>query len=188
MDNRYYDDGRGSGEGFVPDQAGVGVYSNPYTSTGSIVEMTNTEDLLFRLESNLRGEFVNSSGVPVKVGGSLMNSEGIKDVMMIMRSFSDRASVMTHFTNKDIMMLMEFLNDVIIKALMVNRVNYGFNNPSGRDLVLSACNFCGFSIIKRGLEGGERRFWKGSVIDYNVRSSTDAKKGGVFSGLFGKKP
>ncbi len=163
-----------------------GSYANPmYNFAGSIVEMTDNEDLFYRLESNLRGKAINPEGQERISGSPLMNEKGVKDIVMVMRSFGDRASVMSFFDANEIKVLMEMLNDTLSKMLMLNRKNYGFNNPSGRDLVVFMCNACGFSIIKRGFEGGERRFWKGSQLEYSVKSNNE--KRGLFSGLF-KRP
>jgi hypothetical protein len=165
---------------------GGGSYSNPmYNFAGSIIEMTDSEDLFGRLENNLRGRVTTSGGQMVTSGSPLMNDKGVKDIVMIMRSFGDRASVMSFFDGSEIKVLMEMLNDILARTLMLNYYNYGFDNPSGRDLVVFMCNACGFAVIKRGFEGGERKFWKGSQLEYSVKSN--AEKKGVFSGLFGKK-
>ena len=183
VDAGFDDRGGGGGGGFSP-PPDAGFYGNPYSNTGSIVEMTDTEDLLFRLQVNLSGKVVERGGEVRDVGNPLMNSEGIKDIMMVMRGFSDRASVMSNYDKNDIRVLMEMLSDVLSKNLLVNRVNYGFVNSSGRDLVFSTCIFYGYAIIKRGFEGGERRFWKGSQIDYRINSPD--KKGGFLGGIFKK--
>jgi hypothetical protein len=138
-----------------------------------------------RLETNLRGLVLDSSGNKTLSGEPLMNNKGIKDVMMVMRSFGDRASVMSFYNTNEIKMLMEMLNDTLSKLLMLNFHNYGFVNPAGRDLVVFMCNASGFAIIKRGYEGGERRFWKGSQLEYSVK--TNQERRGMFSGLFGSK-
>lgn len=169
--------------GFIPGQ-GNPSYSNPmYNFAGTILEMTDNEDLFFRLESNLRGQIVGHKGGINTVGEPLMNEKGIKDVIMLMRSFGDRSSVMSFYSEADIKMLMEMLNDALARLLLLNRINYGFNNPSGRDLVVFMANACGYAIIKRGYEGGERRFWKGSQLEYNVKTGGEPKKG-LFSGMF----
>ncbi len=163
---------------------GTGTYSNPmYNFAGTILEMTDNEDLFFRLECNLRGTIANPKGGIDRAGDPLMNEKGIKDVVMLMRSFGDRSSVMSFYEEAEIKMLMEMLNDTLARLLMLNKINYGFTNPSGRDLVVFMCNACGFAIIKRGFEGGERRFWKGSQVEYNVKTGGEPKKG-LFSGMF----
>jgi hypothetical protein len=167
----------------IPD--GSGSYSNPmYNYAGSIIEITDTEALFLRLESSLRGVVINGRGEKVTQGEPLLNDDGVKDIVMIMRSIGDRASVMSHFDTNEIKALMEYLNDTLAKVLMMNKVNYDITNPSARDLIVFMCNGTAFAIIKRGFEGGERRFWKGSQIDYNVKSTDGGRKGGWLSGIF----
>jgi hypothetical protein len=170
------DDGGG-----LPNVPVGSTYNNPLGNYGSIVEMTDTEELLYRLELNLGGKDI-LNGVVVDSGVALMNGKGIKDVMMIVKSACNRVEIMSHFEKKEIMLLMEFLNDSLCKCLMLNRINYGFSNPSGRDLVVVMANFCIYAVISRGKEGGERRFWKGSQQDINIKGKQE--KGGLFSGLF----
>lgn len=167
-------------------QSSPGTYSNPLQDyAGSILEMTDNEDLFYRLECNLRGETTHKRGGRNPSGQPLMNDKGVKDVVMVMRSFGDRASVMSFFSKNEIKILMEMLNDILARTLMLNGINYGFTNPAGRDLVVFMCNACGFAIINRGLEGGERKFWKGSQLEYSVKSNSEKK--GLFSGLFKKQ-
>ena len=168
------------GSGVLP--IGGGFYPNPMNMYGSIGEITDTQELMYKLELNLGGkDLVNN--VVVDRGDPLMNSKGIKDIMMVMRSFCDRVEIMSHFEKSSIKMLMEYLNDTLCRNLMLNRINYGFDNPGGRDLVVSICNFSGFAIINRGKEGGERRFWKGSINEQMIK--TDDKRG-FLGGLFKK--
>ena len=177
MDERQQDEGGFEG-------LGSGSYSNPmYNYAGSIIEITDTEALFYRLENSLRGIVINSKGEHVIQGEPLLNDDGVKDIIMIMRSIGDRASVMSHFDTNEVRNIMEYLNDTLSRVLMMNKVNYSITNPSARDLVVFICNGTAFAIIKRGFEGGERRFWKGSQIDYNVKSDS-GKKGGWLGGLF----
>lgn len=164
---------------------GNGSYSNPmYNFAGSIVEMTDTEELLYRLECNLKGMIINNKGEEIKVGKALLNDEGIKDIIGIVRSAGSQSSVMTEFEGNEIKVIMEYLNDTLAKTLMVNRINYGIYNPSARDVIVFMANACTFAIIKRGFEGGERRFWKGSQQELTIKGNEPNKKSGIFGSLF----
>ena len=172
--------------GGVMDGLGGGSYGSPmYNFAGSIIEMTSSEELLFRLECNLSGVNVLSDGKTAKMGEALMNNKGVKDIMMVVKSVCDKAGVMSHYDTNEVKALMEYLNDCLARVLMLNKVNYGFTNPSGRDLVVFMCNNTSFAVIKRGFEGGERRFWKGSQIDYNIKGgNVGGEKRGIFGGIF----
>jgi hypothetical protein len=164
-----------------------GSYSNPlYNFAGSIVELTDTEELLLRFEMNLRGEMINNRGEPVKVGESLLNERGVNKIIGIVRSIGSQSSVLSDFERDEVKVLMEYLNDTLAKDLMVNRVNYDIVSPSARDDIVFMSNACAFAILKRGFEGGERRFWKGSQQELTIKGDSQQKKSGGILGLFKK--
>lgn len=59
-------------------------------------------------------------------------------------------------------------------------------STSGGDMVVFMSVNTAFSVFQRGFEGGERRFWKGSIIDANYNMKGGGEKKGVFGGLFKK--
>lgn len=184
MVDQYQDEPQGGS----PLGYGGGSYSNPmYNFAGSITELTDTEALLLRLESGLRGELVRDDGSKLVVGERLLNENGIGKIISVVRSAGSQSSVMSDFERGEVMVIMEYLNDTLAKDLLVNRVNYGIVSPSTRDSVVFMANACTFAILKRGFEGGERRFWKGSQQEVTFKGDSSKRSGGgLFSGLFKK--
>lgn len=185
-EQREQDDG---GAGYGP--FGAGSYSNPMLNyPGSMLEMTDNAGQLRKIEQNLRGVVLDDNNQIIVKGEPLVNEKGVQDIMMIMSSVSDRAHAMSHFESDEVKNIMEYLNDTLSTMLMVNGSRnpsacYGIKNPTARPQIVFVCNNVAHAMIKRGFESGERRFWKGSQIEYNVKS--DQKRGGGWlSGLFKK--
>ena len=60
---------------------------------------------------------------------------------------------------------MDFLGDTLAKDLMMNRSVYGMDE-STRDKVYFIALTSAFVCMKRALDEGEKRFWKGSQREF----------------------
>ena len=160
-------------------------YANPMNNfQGSILYLTNPDQMIKKMELSFRGVHETKKGVYEQVGDPLMNEKGISSITGEVQAIVNQASVMSEFERKDIPMLMDFLSDTVCKDLMLNRVLYGITNPAARDKIFFEATTTCFVILKRGFEGGERRFWKGTQLDTTTTINQPQKKG-LFSGLFG---
>lgn len=158
-------------------------FQNPFDKyAGMIVEMTDTEDTLYRIELALSGKKLDSNGNPVTIGRAKMNTEGINTIMGILRSTVNKETIMSNLSkNGDMQALMELLADTIAKNLMMNKVKYQIESNSDRDIIFWHIMNTVYITMKRADEEGERRFWKGSQQEISTRVVNN--QGGLLSGM-----
>ena len=160
-------------------------YQIPQHMSGSnILYLTNPSSELYRFELTLRGQMEDSEGKRVDLGGPLMNEAGINTMLGLLRSVVNQVNIMGNLSDKEIPGLMNFFSDAIIKNLMMNRQAYNLTEMA-RDQVFVASTNLAFFTMKRALNEGDRRFFKGSVqeIKSTVDSTVKNRSGGALSAL-----
>lgn len=165
------------------------VRSTPYASPmhqfgSSILFLTNPENDLHKLELTFRGMILDKDGNPKQVGQPLMNEEGISSVIGQIQSIVSQNTIMGELKHPEIIALLDFLGDTLAKDLMQNRIKYDIKSFSARDKIYFSALTTAFITMKRSSDGGERRFWKGSVQEVHTRVESPAKKGGGLLGMF----
>ena len=156
---------------------------------GTIVQLTNPEGELYKMELTLRSQILDADGNPVQIGQPLLSDEGISSVIGQVQTIINQATVMSNFTDKDIPLLVDYLADTLAQDLMQNRVKYNITNTSARSKIFFAACTGSFIILKRAMNNGERGFWKGSQQDIRqIIETGDSKSKGLFGALgWGKK-
>lgn len=165
------------------EQVGEGMGAvNPYASPmhafgSSIVLLTNPESSLYKMELTLRSMILDDKGLPKKVGDPLLNGVGINSVIGLVQSIVSQVAIMSNFSKDDVPMILDFLADTLARDLMVSRKVYGIMSPTVRDKIFFTVLTSAFVVLKRGLDEGDRRFWKGSQQELVTRVETQGTGG-----------
>ena len=160
-------------------------YMTPMDRYGSsIYHMTSTEDEIKKLEETFRGTIYIGNKV-ISSKEPLMNDEGINSMIGSLQSVVNRITIMSNFDKTDIENIINFYADTVAKDLMLNKRKYGISNNSARDKVYFSLLTVAFSTMKRALEEGDKRFWKGSQHDINTNTNNQVGQGGIIKRLFG---
>lgn len=164
-------------------------FSSPMNQFGSsILQLTNPESEIYKMELTLRSQILDKEGNPKQVGFPLMNDQGISSVIGQVQSVVNQVTIMSNFETKDIPLLIDFLGDTMAKDLMMNRETYQIESSSARDKVYFSALSTAYITLKRALNNGERGFWKGSQQDIRQTIETGQQSKGLFSMLgWGKK-
>lgn len=160
------------------DQVGLNPYASPmYNNNSSIVFMTSPDDDLRDMELSLRSLREKGDGLTVEVGDPLMNDYGINKILMLVRSILSRSTYMSNVNKNTIPMLIDLLSDTIAKTLMINVNKFDIKDITTRDDIMFIAQMSAFIALSRGLNEGERRFWKGSTQEITTRVDGQQKSG-----------
>jgi len=153
-------------------------YQNPMHNFGSsIVTLTNPENELKNMELAFRSQRQDISGEIKDYGDPLLNELGINSVVGQVQALASRNAIMGDIDKRNVPMLIDFLGDTLAKDLMLNRSKYKIKNVSARDKIFFQALATAFLVLRRGYEGGDRRFWKGSQQDVRQTIVTEGQKG-----------
>jgi len=134
-------------------------------NSGNMIEMTDPEIQLTRLEYHFRGYIPDDSGNFVKKYEPIINDKGINKVMSLLRSVTNPITFMTNLEETDVENHTMYFADALIKMLMINKREFEINNDSDRTAIVVSCVSLARMSLRRGLKEGERRFWKGSSME-----------------------
>lgn len=176
----------------MQDQAGLSSlpFSSPMQQYGSsILQLTNPEGEIYKMELTLRSQILDKDGNPQPIGEPLMNDEGISSVIGQVQAVVNQVTIMSNFQDKDLPLLIDFLGDTLAKDLMMNRLKYRITTPAARDKVYFAALSTAYVTLKRAVNNGERGFWKGSQQDIRQFIDTGSQSKGILGmlGWGGKK-
>lgn len=156
-------------------------YQSPMYNYGSgIVLLTNPKDEISTLELTYRSAIIGKKGEIIQIGEPLMNEEGIKSIVGQVQAIVNKVTIMSNLKEDLIRGELEFLADTLCKDLMLNRVKYHITNKSSRDKIYFSALILSFNTMRRSVDEGERRFWKGSVQEVKQTIETDQRKKGLF--------
>lgn len=159
-------------------------FANPLSQFGSsILQLTNPESEIYKMELTLRSEILDKEGNPKRIGFPLLNDEGISSVIGQVQTIVNQITIMSNFESKDIPLLIDFLADTLAKDLMQNRKKYQIDNSAARDKIYYSVLSTAYITLKRALNNGERGFWKGSQQDIRQTIETGQQGKSLFSML-----
>lgn len=164
-----YPQGGDEGYEFPPPMQGALTQYIPQNNA-NMITMTDPEEQVLRLEATYRGQVADPTGAYQQKYIPIMNEQGVSKIIGLIRSCVSRVALMSFVDDHTYQQVMFEMGMALHKILMVSRVDFGIKNNSDRELIktssLTTCQFC----ILRALEGGERRFWKGTVqeFSYNI--------------------
>jgi hypothetical protein len=154
-------------------------YSNPLNTYGtSIVQLTNPESELYKLELVLRGSRLDQYGRPVYnpdgtlAGEPLMNELGINRVLGLVQSLVNQNTVFGNLTKVQTDGLRNMFADALVKELMPSMRKYNIKGGGARRIIFAAALMYAVPTLSRGEEGDEKRFLSKSVQE--IRSSIDS--------------
>lgn len=147
----------------------------------NIQTMTNPQFEIRELEMTLKNGYEDEEGKFVPFGKPLMNEAGIKAVIGLTKSIVNRNTHMSSFEKPQIYELIMFNGDALIKLLMMNRKTFEIENSNMRNIIHAAAINTWFESFNRALDGGERRFWRGSQSDIRTTVVNEAKKQGILA-------
>lgn len=168
QNNPQYENENSSSQSYPQMMGGMSQYIPQ--NNANMITMTDPEEVVRRLEATYRGQVLDENGQYNGRYTQIMNEEGVSKIIGLIRSVVSRVTLMSFVDDHTYQQVMFEVGFALHKILMVNRVSFEINNNSDRELIktsaLTTCQFC----ILRALEGGERRFWKGTVqeFSYNV--------------------
>jgi hypothetical protein len=156
----------------------------PQTHAGSIVELTDAQAELKRLEMTMRGYYIDESGNVIKVGEPMMNEQGIGDVFgVIGRSLVNRLTVLSNFDEDEVKNQMAGLAKELGRLLLLNSKRYEIKNTTITwDLIYPSVLRVCFVCLKRGFKQGDKQFFgrMGQLIESRVET---VNKGKGLSGM-----
>lgn len=150
-------------------------------NSGNMVYMTNLDRELQRLEQSLRGVIVDTTGNVIGQGVRLTNERGIKAIIGQVSSIVNTNTVMSNLDEQNISALgIGLLNDLCL-MLMMNKRAFEIQSDDARSAILSRCLNLALITLKRGFQGDDKRFWKGTIqeINYGVSGSQGQQKQGL---------
>ena len=153
----------------------------------SVLELTDPKDLIYQIKLNLENYEYNVDGELVKDINTppLLNKEGQRRILGIIRSVVAQNSVMSHVeTRSDVENIMEHLSSEIIKHLLVNRKEYRIKSREDAAQILVYILYPCYFTIMRCYKQGEKSFLKGSVSEI-IHGDKREKSIGLMKSLFG---
>ena len=162
----------------------ISPYASPmYNFGSSIITLTNPEDEVYNLELTMRG-LKEVGGELQSVGAPIMNDQGVARFIGVVQSIVNKIEVMSDMGKDDIPMLMQYLAETLAVDLMYNRGKYKIENGADRNIIFFSALSLTYVCLRRAYEGGDRRFWKGSVQELHTKTVSD-KPRGILSKLWG---
>lgn len=166
--------------------SGVPYIRPPRDTFGSaIILLTDPQDELHNFELFLRNCRELQDGTVNQLGAQLVNDEGIARLLGLVQAVANKNYEMGQHERMSVTNLMTFANDTITRDLMANRVHYEIKSNAARDSIHFTSLATIYGCLNRGYEGGERRFWKGSVME--LRQNIEQPKKDGFLSSFWKK-
>lgn len=161
-------------------------YQSPmYANDSNLIQMTSSEDELLKMELTFRNQMLDAEGNVKNMGQEpLMNDEGINSVIGQVQALVNKHSIMGNF-DTDIPNLITFLNDSIVRDLMMNRVTYGLTNSAARDKIHMIALSTAYIVMKRGYKEGDKRFWKGSTQEIKTTIEANPQSRGKLARALG---
>jgi hypothetical protein len=152
----------------------------------SMLQMTNPEGEMQKMELALRSQVVDKDGNPQQVGEPLLNEIGLSSVIGQVQAIVNQTTIMSNFDKNEIPILVDYLGDTLAKDLMINRVSYNIRTKAARSKIYYIALASAFICLKRAFEQGERGFW--GRIQQEIKQYVEggnSSQGGFFQKLFG---
>lgn len=153
----------------VPDARSVPYNTPMHNFQSAITTLTSPEDELYMMELELRSMSVDKDGNVTQIGEPLLNDEGIRSIILQVRSAMSRVAIMSNLKEIGVANITLYLAESVAKDLMMNRIKYNIKNSMARTKIFRCVNTNVYIALKRPQDEGERRFWKGSQQEITTR-------------------
>lgn len=150
-----------------------------------LVAQTDPKKIIKEIILRLEGREERSDGSIVKVGVSLLNEKGIKNIKFILDSNINDNIRLSHLEKRDITQIMDVIQNDLVDDLTLNYKDYEIKNKTDLDSINNSILVNVFCILKRAEEQGEKN-WLGRSVLESIQSATRVapqKKGGIFDKL-----
>jgi len=176
-----------------PEFGRIPAYQSPLMALGSsIITLTNPEDEISKLELTFRNVSPDKKGNLVPLGPPLLNEDGVSRMVGLTQSFVNKVLVLGDTPEKEKMEILLSQAETVITELMLNWKRYGINPvtrySTRKTIITEIMNMC-IITVNRSTKEGDRRFWKGSTMEYTTRIDQGQPKRSIWSKLspFGGK-
>ncbi len=142
-----------------------------------------TNDRIDMLEHHLRGDIRNNEGDWVTKGEALMKDKGIKSMVTFVNSTVNKNTILSDFTEDQIMMLMREFHGDLAENLATNHEEYGAKIENLSIIIDIMLTFL-FAGLKRAMDGGARTSIT-KMVNVIEKIQKDPVKKKRFGGLFG---
>jgi hypothetical protein len=152
----------------------------------SMLQMTNPEGEILKMEMALKSQVVDKEGKVRQVGRPLLNEIGLSSVIGQVQTIVNQTTIMSNFDKHEIPILVDYLGDTLAKDLMINRVAYEIQTKAARSKIYYIALSSAFICLKRAFEQGERGFW--GRIQQEIKQYVEggsSNQGGFFQKLLG---
>jgi len=156
----------------------------PHSSSSNIILLTDPSSTLYNFELVLRNQADDGEGNLRKCGDPLMNDYGINMVMGATRGMVNQITFLGKLDQPEIVNIMYYFGDTVIKDLMINKKKYEIKTDQARTTICYLAQITNYITMKRPFEGGERTFWKGTVQELHTKVEGGQKKS-LFGSVFG---
>ena len=162
-----------------------GSYSTPaHLQNSNILYLTDPSTEIQRLEDTLRSQYRDDNNHITKYGDPLVNEKGISVVLGMVRSVVTQITTMSNLTKQDINKIMINYCENLTIILMLKWKEFNLTR-SNRPIVKLAAKNPALFCMKRALDEGERRFWKGSQQDFTTTIINPKEKSGFLGKMMG---
>jgi hypothetical protein len=164
-------------------------WMSPMNMYGSaIIQLTNPETEIYKMELAFRGMKLDSDGNPIEIEGAepMMNDYGIARIVGMVQALVNQVTIMSNISKKETIDLMQFFNRELVRNLMVNRIAYNIKTFDARDAIHFTALSTAFVTLKRASEESisDKKFWGRSFQEIHSKvESQPQKSGGILSKL-----
>ncbi len=158
----------------------------------SILKLTNPEETLEDFELYLRCLKKDENGQLIKVGGNewkpLANDQGINMILGVVHSAVNQVSSLSNYEERHVEYIYGSARENLIGICLFSRIKYGVQRKD-RDLIVGSALRYILSFAMRSFEEGERKFWRGTMIETRNITETEKPRATMFNPLswWGKK-
>jgi len=112
-----------------------------------------------------------------RTGEPYMSKEGAATVVTYLRSFLEKAIILSCRTERDIMTAMRRIHGDLTNLLYVNMKRWNVN-PTKASTIVTMCTQLAYSCLMRALNGGERKLL-GETVEHKevIKKDEEEKKG-----------
>lgn len=158
-------------------------YGNPlWNYGGAITRLTDPQSLITQIEMYLRNVRRSEDGTKlISLGKARVNETGINDILGMISSISNQSQILSNFEQQEVEGMLDLLNDTLCRVMLVNKVKWGISCDADCDLINQQIISIAYGTLKRAYIEGERKFWKGSVIEQKITTESQERSGGLFN-------
>jgi hypothetical protein len=158
---------------------------SPIQSDPTIIEkLLNTNDVLFQIEHEFRGEvYDDATESYIKAGKTWMNDDGVRETISFIRPFFNKVVLSGNYDKPQINNICRRAMEAYIDMLFIHSEEYGIDENDLQPIVIKVGEII-YSALSSAGEGGLRNLMFKSISEKRVYGiSNDAQKPGLSNGF-----